>query len=331
MAAKKILAIIGATGNQGGGLVRAILNDKNGGWAVRAITRRPDSSSARALAEAGAEVVSADSDDRASLERAFAGAYGAFCVTNFWEIFSPEREIAQATNMAYAAKAARLEHVVWSTLEDVRRWVKMDDPRYPTQMGKYKVPHTDAKGEADQAFRTADVPTTFLLTSYFWENFNYPRHALVRGPDGNLNLALPLGSTPLPGIGSEDIGRSAYGIFQRRSEFVGKTIGVASDHLTGTEMAEKLSRALDEHVRYGAVPTDLYRKLSALAWEELRQKTGFAGGEDLANSFQFSAEFSEDYRRSRDVAYTRTLNPELETFDQWLARNKTAIQVPPRA
>src|SRR5918992_2944581 len=120
MPEKKIIAVVGATGAQGGGLVRAILADRNGGFAVRAITRNPDSDKAQALRNAGAEVVKGDIDDQSSIERAFKGAHGAFCLTNFWEHFSPERELAQADNMARPAKATGLLHVIWSTLEDTR-------------------------------------------------------------------------------------------------------------------------------------------------------------------------------------------------------------------
>ena len=105
------------------------------------------------------------------MKKAFAGAYGAFCVTNFWEHFSPEKELAQATNMARAAKEAGLEHVIWSTLEDTRQWVPLSDNRMPTLMGKYKVPHLDAKGEANHVFTEMGVPTTLLLTSFYWDNF----------------------------------------------------------------------------------------------------------------------------------------------------------------
>src|SRR5947208_13895050 len=96
MADKKIIAVIGATGAQGNGLVRAILADGSGQFAARAITRNPNADKARALAAAGAEVVTADVDDEASLARAFTGAYGAFCVTFFWEHFSAEKEVAEA-------------------------------------------------------------------------------------------------------------------------------------------------------------------------------------------------------------------------------------------
>ena len=111
MADRKIIVVTGSTGAQGGGLVRAILADPSGGFAVRAITRKGNSDKAKELAKLGAEVVEADLDDAASLKRAFAGAYGAYCVTNFWEHFSAERELAQATHMAEAAARAAVRHV----------------------------------------------------------------------------------------------------------------------------------------------------------------------------------------------------------------------------
>ena len=161
---------MGATSAQGGGLARAILNDPDGSFNVRALTRNVRSDKAAGLAQLGAAVVEADLDDLKSLEQAFRGAYGAYCVTNFWEHFSPEKELAQAANMAEAARHAGLEHVIWSTLEDTRQWVPLDDDRMPTLMGKYKVPHFDAKGEANQVFTDRGVPTTFLLTSFYWDN-----------------------------------------------------------------------------------------------------------------------------------------------------------------
>ncbi len=310
---KKIIAVIGATGAQGGGLVRAILADRNGPFAARALTRKPDSDKAKALAAAGAEVVSADSDDAESLARAFTGAYGAFCVTNYWEHFSPERELAQARNMARAAKAAGLQHVIWSTLEDTRKWVPLDDDRMPTLMGKYKVPHYDAKGEADQAFRDAGVPTTFLLTSFYWENFIYFGSGPKRGADGTLALTFPLGDKKLSSIAVEDIGKTAYGIFKAGKELIGKTIAIAGGHISGAEFAAAMTRALGEEVRYNAVSPDTYRGL------------GFPGADDLGNMFQFKRDFNDYYRGVRDIEGARKLNPELQTFDQWLAKHKDEI------
>jgi uncharacterized protein YbjT (DUF2867 family) len=98
----KIIAVVGATGVQGGGLARAILADPSSGFSVRAITRDPNKDSAKALAAKGAEVVSANLDDVESLKKAFAGAHGVFGVTNFWEHFSAEKEKAQAKNIAEA-------------------------------------------------------------------------------------------------------------------------------------------------------------------------------------------------------------------------------------
>src|ERR1035441_5294263 len=158
MSEKKIIAVVGATGAQGGGLVRAILRDAGGHYRARAITRDPHSEKAQQLASLGAEVVAADVDDENSLTHAFEGAHGAYCVTFYWAHFSPEKERAEAAAMARAAKAAGVGHVIWSTLEDTRKWVPLSDSRMPTLNGKYKVPHFDAKGESDRYFMESGVP-----------------------------------------------------------------------------------------------------------------------------------------------------------------------------
>ncbi len=313
MTEKKLIAIVGATGAQGGGLARAILDDPAGGFAVRALTRKPDSEKARALAKRGAEVVAADLDDAESVTRAFRGAWGAFCVTNFWEHFSPDKELAQAASMARAARDAGLSHVIWSTLEDTRRWVPLADDRMPTLMDKWKVPHYDAKGEANHFFADAGVPTTYLLTSFYWDNFIHFGMEPKRGPDGVLAITLPLGRARLSGIAAEDIGGCAYGIFRRGKEMIGRTVGIAGGHLTGAEMAAGLSRALGEEVRYAEVTPEAFRGF------------GFPGAEDLGNMFQFKRDFNDYYVGARDVEEARALNPALQTFDSWLDRNKERI------
>jgi uncharacterized protein YbjT (DUF2867 family) len=310
---RKIIAVVGATGAQGGGLVRAILEDPAGGFAARALTRDPGSEAARRLAEVGAEVVAADVDDPESLKRAFAGAYGAFCVTFFWAHFSPEKELAQAGHMAAAAADAGLRHVIWSTLEDTRRWVPLDDDRMPTLMGKYKVPHFDAKGEADRLFTDRGVPTTFLLTSFYWDNFIFFGSGPQRGEDGRLLLTMPLGDARLPGIAAEDIGRAAYGIFREGTGLVGQTVGIAAGKLTGEEMAAGLSEALGETVTYNPVSPESYRSF------------GFPGAEDLGNMFQFKRDFEDYFCGARDVDRTRELAPRLSTYDEWLAANAGRI------
>lgn len=313
MSEKKVIAVTGATGAQGGGLVRAILADPDGGFAVRALTRDANSEAAKQLSAAGAEVVAADLDDEASIERAFAGAYGAFCVTFFWAHFSPEKELAQAGAMARAARKTGLKHVIWSTLEDSRRWVPVSDDRMPTLMEKYKVPHFDAKGEADQIFRDLGLPVTFLLTSFYWDNFIYFGSGPQKGPDGKYALTLPMGDKKLPGIAAEDIGRCAYGIFQRGEELIGKTVGIAGEHLTGAEMASKLSKALGIEVAYNAVEPAVYRSF------------GFPGADDLGNMFQLKRDFNEQFCAPRDPAIARGLNPAMQDLDAWLAANASQI------
>lgn len=309
----KIIAVTGATGAQGGGLARAILNDRSGGFTVRAITRKPDSDHARALAKLGAEVVAANLDDRPSLERAFQGAHGAFCVTNFWEHFSGDKEVAQAHALADAAKAAGVAHVIWSTLEDTRRRVPLSDDRMPTLHGKYKVPHFDAKGESDGYFAAVGVPTTCLQTSFYWDNMVGFGMGPKKGPDGKLAFVLPMADKKLAGIAAEDIGRCAYGIFKRGNELVGKTVGIAGEHLTGEQMAAAMSRALEQPVAYNYVPPEVYRTF------------GFPGADDLANMFQYYRDFEEEFCAARSVEFSRSLNPELQSFATWLSANKSKL------
>jgi uncharacterized protein YbjT (DUF2867 family) len=311
--AKKIIAVVGATGAQGGGLARAILNDPSGEFTARVITRDPNTDKAQAFAKLGAEVVAADVDDIGSLKRAFQGAYGAYCVTFFWNHFSPEKELEDAKNMAGAAKHAGLQHVIWSTLEDTRSWVPLSDNRMPTLMGKYKVPHFDAKGEANHFFTDLGVPTTFLLTSFYWDNFIYFGSGPKKGPDGKLALTFPMGDKKLPGIAAEDIGRCAYGILKKGGEFIGKTVGIAGEHLTGSQMAAAFTTALGKEVVYNAVPPEVYRSF------------GFPGAEDLGNMFQFKRDFEEYFCGARNLAFSRSINPSLQTLEQWLTKNKSLI------
>lgn len=313
MSEKKIIAVIGATGAQGGGVARAILQDKESEFAVRAITRDASSDKARELAQLGAEVVVADIDDPQSLNQALDGAYGAFFVTFFWAHFSPEKEFNEARSMAQAAKQAGLKHVIWSTLEDTRRWIPLEDDRMPTLQGKYKVPHFDAKGEADQFFTESGVPTTFLRASFYWENFIYFGAGPKKGPDGKFYLTLPIADKKMAGVASDDIGKCAYAIFKKGPELIGATIGVAGDQLTGQDMAAKLSKALGQEVFYNYVTPEVYRGF------------GFPGADDMGNMFQFYRDFDDVVNQVRDVDFSRTLNPELQSFDVWLQQNAGRI------
>ena len=313
MADKKIIAVVGATGSQGGGLVRAILNDPKGGFGVRAIVRDVNSLKAKELAKLGAEVVPGDVDDVESLKKAFKGAYGAFCVTFYWAHMSPDREIANAKALATAAKAAGVQHAIWSTLEDVRKFVPLSDNRMPTIQGKYKCPHFDTKGESNRFFTDLGVPVTFLQTTFYWDNFINFGLGPKKGPDGKLAITFPMGDKKVAGIAAEDIGKCAYGIFKKGREFIGKTVSIAGEFLTCAQMAAGLSKAMGREIRYNEVTPDVYRSF------------GFPGADDMGNMFQFYRDFEKEFCSVRDLKAVRALNPELQTFEQWLTKNAGRI------
>lgn len=312
MSEKKIIVVTGATGAQGGGLAHAILNDPNSQFAVRAITRNPDSDKAKALKDMGAEVVKADLDDRGSLVRALDGAYGAFFVTNFWEHFSAEKEQEQVRNMAEAAKTAGIQHAVWSTLEDTRNWVPLDDERMPTLQGKYKVPHFDGKGASNHYFTDAGVPTSFVMPSFYWDNLIHFGMGPQRGEDGNLAITFPMGESRLSGIAADDIGKCVYGVF-KRPDVIGKSFGIAGDEPTCAQMAETLTEVLGEKVTYNPITPAQYRSF------------GFPGAEDLGNMFQFYDEFEEHCCDTRDVQFSSALNPEIKDFKTWVGLNRDRL------
>jgi uncharacterized protein YbjT (DUF2867 family) len=317
MPIKPTIAVIGATGAQGGGLAQAILNDPAKRFLLRAITRKPDGAAARALAAQGAEVIAADSDDEGSLPRAFAGAQGLFAVTNFWEHLSPEREIVQAGNIARAARQAGVAHVIWSTLDDTRKFIPLDDDRMPTLMGRYKVPHFDAKGEADAFF--AGLPVTYLRTTFYWDNLIHFGMGPRRDDAGRLTFVLPMGDRKMPGIAAADIGHVAFALLAQGAPASDRIVGIAGEHLSGVEMAAALARALGEPVRHYPMPFGDYAKL------------GFPGAEDLANMFHFYHDFEAEFRASRPVEDTRKLYPGLQSFSTWLERNVQKLPVPQAA
>jgi len=315
MANKQIITVFGATGAQGGSLAYAILNDTNSEFAVRAVTRNVSSDKAKDLARLGAEVVVGDVDHPESVQKVLEGAYGAYFVTFFWDHYSPEKEIEQAKVFANAAKKAGIRHAIWSTLEDTREFVPLHDDRMPTLNEKYKVPHFDGKGEANKYFTQAAVPTTFFYPSFYWDNFIYFGAGPKKGPDGKLTLTLPIGDAKMGGIAAEDIGRCAYGIFKKGHQLIGKKVGVAGEQLTGEEMAAALTKALGQPVVYNKIPATTYRSF------------GFPGAQDLGNMFQFYEEFESHVNLLREVKASRELNPQLQTFDQWLKKNAKLIPV----
>jgi uncharacterized protein YbjT (DUF2867 family) len=313
---RPILAILGATGQQGGSLAHAALADPHRRFAVRALTRRPQCAAALLLARSGAQVLHADLDDRASLAHAFAGAEVVFAVTNFWEHGSAEHELVQAAHIAAAARAAGVKHLVWSTLEDTREFMALDDPRMPTLQGRFKVPHLDAKGEANRLFQDSGVPTTFLYLSFYWDNLIHFGMGPQRMADGTLAFSLPIGDAPLPGIAAQDIGPCALALLARGEAAFGQHVGIAAEHLTLAQMARSLAQALGEPVRAHAMARADYARL------------GFPGADDLANMFQFKRDFSDAFRARRPVDATLRLHPGAMGFDAWLARHAHELAAP---
>jgi uncharacterized protein YbjT (DUF2867 family) len=312
MADKKIIAVVGATGTQGGGLARAILDDTGGGFALRAVTRDASKDKAQAFKAGGAEVVQADLDDVESLKKAFAGAYGVYGVTNFWEHFSGEKEKAQAKNIADAARAAGVKHVIWSTLEDTRTLMAADDTRMPMLQQKYRVPHFDAKAEANAYF--AGMPVTFLVTSFYWDNLYMFGLAPKKNAEGKYSWAYPMGTSKLVGIAAEDIGKCAYGIFKAGQQYIGKTVGIYGEALTIEEMGQKLSKGLGlPSIYYHAAGADEYRGY------------GFPGADEMGNMFQVYRDFEPQVLGARSLDTARSLNPGLQNFDAFVANNKAKI------
>ncbi|MCW5634407.1 MAG: NmrA/HSCARG family protein [Rubrivivax sp.] len=312
-----VIAVLGATGAQGGAVARALL--ESGRFAVRALTRRPHSAAAQALRRAGAEVVQADLDRPATLPPVFTGVQGLFAVTSYWEHHSPEVELRQAEHIAEAALAARVPHVVWSTQEDTRRWVPLEDEHLPTLRGRWKVPPFDAKGAADCQFRRRGVPTTLLVPSFFWENLLLLGMQPQRAASGRLVFPLPMGNRPLPGMSVTDVGPIVLALFDNPQRWIGRRLGVAGAYLDGARMAAALARALGEPVQHRS---PAFAEVAALP---------LPGAAELANMFQFLHDFNEEVLAMRPITTARELHPGLLGFDAWLAMNVHRLPIERRA
>jgi uncharacterized protein YbjT (DUF2867 family) len=310
-----LIAVADATGLLGGAVARAIANDPQHRFRLRALVQpsHANAPAARALAAAGAEVVAVTHDDATELLRGVGGAHGVFAVTDFWDHGSPERELSQARAMSTAARLADVEHVIWSTQEDSRCWLPLGDARMPTLLQRYKVPSFDAKGEADLFFAASGIPTTFLRSALAWEQLLGFGLGPRRGEDGALRLALPIGQRPVAGIALADVGACVRQLFVQGPPEATRMVGIAGEHLTGAEMAAFYRRALGESVLFEAVPFDSWRAL------------GLPGAEELGNMFQFMHDFSAIVNAQRPVASTRQLHPELLSFGQWLTIHRSHI------
>ncbi|XP_077130281.1 nmrA-like family domain-containing protein 1 [Ranitomeya variabilis] len=297
MADKRVFVVFGATGAQGGSVAAALLDD--GTFEVRAVTRDTSKPAAVKLKEAGAEVVSADLDDEKSLEAALSGAYGAFLVTNFFEQFSKEKEIAQGKLIADLSKRLALEIVVFSGLENVKKLTE----------GKLEVLHFDGKGEIEEYFREIGVPMISVrLPSYYENLLTYFRPQKNKDGDG-YSLAIPMGDVPLDGMSVKDLGGVVVSILKSPSEYIGKNIGLKREMLKVEQYAAIMSKVTGKDIKDAKITLEAYENL------------GFPGAAELANMFRFFIT-----KPDRDVDITLKLNPKAKTFQPWMEENKEAFK-----
>lgn len=292
MTSKNIILVVGATGAQGGSVARNLLS--RGKYAVRALTRKPDSEAAQALRALGAEIVQGDLDDAASLRAALEGVYGVFGVTNFWEHF--DKEEAHGRNLVNAVAEAKVKHFIFSTLPPVEK----------ATGGALKSPHFDIKAEHEDYARSLGIPSTFVHVPFYFENFLYffpPRPA----GDGTYQFGFPQGETPLAAMSVEDVGAVIAPMFEEPSKWIGQVVKLAGDEIPAAEYAALMSRAAGATINYAHVPREVFAAL------------GFPGAEDLADMFEY-------YRvhipsRVKDIETCRALAPELQSFETWVGRN----------
>lgn len=280
--AGKIIAVTGATGQQGGAVAKKLLAD---GWQVRALTRDHSKPAAQALAKAGAELVPGDMDSRSELDAAFQGAYGVFSVQNFWlPTVGFEGEIRQGKNVADAAKAAGVQHLVYSSVGAAHRG-----------MGQK---HFESKWIIEQYIHSLELPYTILRPAAFFENFNWERPAILNGTFNALGLR-PEKERQL--IAVEDIAVFVALAFSNPEQYLGKTIELAGDALTESQIAETFAKVIGRLVQL-TMPTGGIGRRSE---EEMKAMFNFFNGEAY----------------NADISALRKLHPGLLTLEQWLRKN----------
>ena len=293
---QKIIAICGARGTQGGSVMNELL--KSDEYKIRALSRQPN-----LIEDKNIEIVYADYDKPETLEKAFKDCYGVFLVTNFWEHMDAKKEYQQGINLIDAAIKQDIKHIVWSTLEDTRDGYDDEIP----YIGEYKVAHFDEKGRIEKYLNKWDMNVTNLYTSFYWENLLGMMK--LQNVDGVCNLSLPMGDKLLPGVAVEDIGKIVARVFH--DKIYGK-IGIASEHLTGEQMASILNTVIDGEVKYTGVPFKIYRKLD------------FPGAAEISNMFEFKAVHNERFCERRNMSDVKKLiNP--INFKDWCEKNKEQL------
>jgi uncharacterized protein YbjT (DUF2867 family) len=276
---ERTIVVTGATGKQGGAVVRHLLRD---GWKVRAITRRPESEAAQALAAQGVEVVKGDMGNRADMDRALKGAYGVFSVQNTWEA-GVEGEVAQGKNVADAAKAAGVKHFVYTSVGGAER--------------DTGIPHFDSKWELEQYHQALELPVTTIRPVFFMENLTPG----MMGPrEGTIYIAMPP-DVPLQMIATDDIGGIVAMVFADPEAFMGQAIEIAGDAATFPQVAAVLSKASGSPVHYA---------------EQTLEQVG-AYSPEMAVMLKWFV----DKGYEADIPAVRRLYPELHDFETWARQN----------
>jgi uncharacterized protein YbjT (DUF2867 family) len=278
----KMIAVTGATGQQGGAVARKLLAD---GWNVRALTRDVNKPAAQELKALGAQIVPGDMDDRAQLDAAFQGVYGVFSVQNFWlPNVGFEGEIRQGENVADAARDAGVQHLVYSSVGAAQRG-----------MGQK---HFESKWSIEQHIHSLGIPYTILRPAAFFENFNWERAAILNGAFNVIGLR-PEKERQL--IAVEDIAVFVALAFEKPEQYLGKTIELAGDALTESQLAETFAKVIGRPVK----PT--------------RPQPGEAWGDPDEMAAMFNFFNGEAY--DADIPALRKLRPGLLTFEQYLRKN----------
>mmetsp|Transcript_26172 Transcript_26172/g.45010 ORF Transcript_26172/g.45010 Transcript_26172/m.45010 type:complete len:467 (-) Transcript_26172:91-1491(-) len=300
LSSRPIILVFGATGKQGGSVFKHLL--ARGMFRVRAVTRYPETIKGRELRAFGCEVVKADFDDFESLVRACQGVHGVFSVQNYGEVMDLDKEVAQGKNVVLAAKEAKVQHFVYSSLEHVS---EISGGRITAAK------HFDSKGMIEKFAWEEEMPMTVIRPSFYYENFLDPTYWKITS-DGMLVISLPMSTKPFYMFSVEDLGGIVAKVFEKPNEYIGKTVGVAGDFLTGPFLVRTFMKVTQKAARYEAAP---YSSL---------KKAGFPGATERADMFRFFQEFQPQ----RDINECRKIYPQLMTWEKWLKR--TGWQGPPR-
>jgi len=240
MTDNRIVLITGATGKQGGAVARELAGK---GFTLRAMTRKPDSDAAKALAAKGVQIVKGDLDNAASLGQALEGAWGVFGVQNTWEA-GVEKEEEQGKRLAEIARAKGVPHFVYTSVGSAHR--------------KTGIPHFDNKWRVEETIRRLKFPSHVIIRPVFFRE-NLPSPWFL---NGDKLYAAMKPATPLQMIAVEDIGKYGARAFTDAATLKGREIDIAGDAVTMPEAAATLSKALGKPIEFVQIPIEEVRKNS---------------------------------------------------------------------